>query len=96
MTDEVAAEMPKYRCHKEVWALKIAAIKEVREIGGIMIPRFHAVITPVENGYAPFEVSVEFMEKHKPYVGGYYVVYEDGYKSFSPAAAFDSGYTRIP
>ncbi|MCK9988658.1 MAG: hypothetical protein AzoDbin1_05130 [Azoarcus sp.] len=28
-------------------------------------------------------------------VGGYYVVYEDGYKSFSPAIAFESGYTRI-
>ncbi len=29
----------------------------------------------------------------KTEVGGYYVVYEDGYKSFSPAGAFESGYT---
>lgn len=35
------------------------------------------------------------MRKHKPEVGGYYVVYKDGYKSFSPAAAFDEGYTLI-
>ena len=28
-------------------------------------------------------------------VGGYYVVYEDGYKSFSPAEAFESGYKRV-
>lgn len=26
--------------------------------------------------------------------GGYYVRYEDGYESFSPAGAFESGYTR--
>jgi len=24
-----------------------------------------------------------------------YVVYQDGYKSFSPAAAFEEGYTRV-
>ena len=30
-----------------------------------------------------------------PEVGGYYVVYEDGYKSFSPAGAFESGYTPL-
>ena len=35
------------------------------------------------------------MLKHQPTVGGYYVVYKDGYKSFSPADAFESGYTRV-
>ena len=30
-----------------------------------------------------------------PEVGGYYVVHKDGYKSFSPANAFEEGYTRI-
>jgi len=35
------------------------------------------------------------MYKHKPEVGGYYVVYADGYKSFSPAQAFEEGYTRV-
>lgn len=41
------------------------------------------------------EVSAEFMAKHKPEPGGYYVVYKDGYASFSPAAAFEDGYTKI-
>jgi len=27
--------------------------------------------------------------------GDYYVVYEDGYKSISPAKAFEEGYTLI-
>lgn len=26
---------------------------------------------------------------------GYYVVYDGGYKSFSPAEAFEGGYTKI-
>lgn len=92
--DEAQIELPRYLCHKEVWALKIAAIKrdgegENRETNG------SALITPVEWGYAPFKVDCAFMQKHKPEVGGYYVVYPDGYKSFSPAKAFEDGYNLI-
>lgn len=93
----VQAEMPKYKCHKEVWALKIRKIhldhedawQEGRETDG------SATITPEEKGYAPFKVDAAYLAKHKPTVGGYYVVYADGYKSFSPAKAFEDGYTRI-
>jgi hypothetical protein len=81
---QASREMPQYRCHKEVWALKIKDID----------PAF-GIITPVEEGYVPFEVSEDYLAKHKPYVGGYYVVYKDGYKSFSPAEAFEDGYTLI-
>ena len=35
------------------------------------------------------------MDRHKPKAGGYYVVYDDGYKSYSPAKAFEEGYVRI-
>lgn len=81
-------EMPKYKCHKEVWALKIESIKQIDSDG-------NAEITPAEEGFAPFIVSCEYAEKHKPHAGGYYVVYEDGYKSFSPAAAFEGGYAKV-
>ncbi len=80
------AEMPKYKCYKEVWALKIADLKMVD--GGVEI-------TPADEGFAPFAESVEYFDKHKPQVGGYYVVYKDGYKSWSPAEAFEDGYTRL-
>jgi hypothetical protein len=93
----VGAEMPRYRSHKEVWALKIAAIEydlnkatqEHRASDG------SAIITPLEPGYAPFKVDADYMRKHEPKVGGYYIVYPDGYKSWSPAEAFEDGYTRI-
>ena len=93
----VMQEMPRYKCHKEVWALKIARIdldsvkaqEENRETDG------SAMITPADEGYAPFRVEHSYIFKHKPEVGGYYVVYKDGYKSFSPAEAFDSGYSKV-
>lgn len=86
--------MPKYQSHKQVWALKIKSIVidgegEDRDTDG------SAVITPEEEGYAPFKVNWEYMSKHKPKVGGYYVVYKDGYKSFSPAKEFEEGNTLI-
>lgn len=92
---ESAREMPRYKCHKEVWALKIARIEfdhdkaraENRETDG------SATITPAEDGYAPFKVPHDYVRKHNPQAGGYYVVYKDGYKSFSPADAFEDGYS---
>lgn len=97
MTKQVGRELPRYQSHKKVWALKIAAIEfdidkakaEDRETDS------SAIITPAEEGYGPFKVDYAYVSKHNPQVGGYYVVYEDGYKSWSPAAAFEEGYTRL-
>lgn len=83
--------MPKYKCHKEVWALKIKAI--VKDGEGEMDGS--VMITLEEQGYAPFEVDAVYMQKHKPEVGGYYVLYKGGYKSFSPAAEFEEGYSKM-
>jgi hypothetical protein len=54
-----------------------------------------ATITPEEDRYAPFKVDANYVHKHKPEAGGYYVVYADGYKSFSPAKAFEDGYSLV-
>jgi hypothetical protein len=83
--------MPRYQCHKRVWALKIAAIAHAdtdQNVGATLI-------VPAEKGYTAFTVDREWVEKHNPQVGGYYVVYDDGYKSFSPAKAFEEGYIKI-
>lgn len=97
MEAQVGAEMPRYKSHKQVWALKIAAIdfdhdaaqRENRETDG------SATITPADEGFAPFKVDSAYVNKHKPEAGGYYVVYSDGYKSWSPAQAFEEGYSRV-
>jgi len=80
----VSREMPKYNCHKQVWALKI---KEVRE--GENSPE----LAFEEEGYSTLPVDFDWYYKHKPEAGGYYVVYKDGYKSYSPAQAFEEGYS---
>ncbi len=89
---EASSPMPEYKSHKKVWALKICevasnATQEQESDGG--------AILCVEAGYAPIHVDREYVAKHKPEAGGYYVVYADGYKSFSPAKAFEEGYTRV-
>ena len=88
--------LPQYKCHKIVGALKIKYILNPNEgipeeDDGERLLTFHDV------GFeaAVFLMSAEYVKKHNPKSGGYYVVYEDGYTSFSPAEAFESGYTRI-
>lgn len=91
-----AAQMPRYRCHKEVWALKIERVQldadtarvEERETDG-------SARLFVEAPFSPVRVDAAYVRKHQPQAGGYYVVYKDGYKSFSPARAFEEGYTRL-
>jgi len=82
-----AQALPRYRSHKIVWALKIHRITPY--------PDGTAVIDPEEAKYGPIVVSAGYLRKHEPQPGGYYVQYEDGYRSFSPAAAFEAGYTRL-
>jgi hypothetical protein len=93
-----AAEMPRYRSHKHVWALKIASIvfdHDLAKEDGNRETDGSATITPSDVGYAPFKVDSAYVRKHAPQAGGYYVVYADGYKSWSPAQAFEEGYTRV-
>ncbi len=85
-------ELPKYKCYKEVWALKIVNILPPRTTSE------NTLLTFKEEGavgYPAVEVTKEWMDKHNPQIGGYYVVYKDGYKSYSPAKAFEEGYELI-
>jgi hypothetical protein len=90
MSDASQAEMPRYQCHKQVHALKIAAMEFDRE--------GRAAITPADAGYARFWTGSNFRSKVHDTPDsdlGYYVVYQDGYASWSPSKAFEEGYTRI-
>jgi len=81
-------EMPKYKCHKEVRAAKITGYAEFNSKNRTAVLFFGDI-----GGRA--EVTAAWMEKHKPEEGGYFVIYEDGYTSFSPAEAFEGGYSRF-
>lgn len=86
--------LPTYRCHKRVQAVKIKEVNlhdptgsdpPVEFAGGFII---HDLPSP---GPIPFDA--DFWNKHKPKAGDYLVIYEDGYRSISPAKAFEDGYT---
>lgn len=80
-------EMPKYTCHKQVWALKIKATKALLSNPQKMELTFE------DSHFVSMAVSMNCKPIHRVKVGGYFVVYEDGYQSFSPAEAFEKGYT---
>ena len=80
-------EMPKYRSHKEVWALKIARIDSSKDGS--------AVLSFEDTSYHSITVAEAYVVKHDPRAGGYFVVYEGGYSSWSPAEVFESGYTLM-
>jgi hypothetical protein len=87
--DVVVAEIPQYRCHKEVRALQIDRV--VWPDGG---PQ--AIIHFIDNRFAPVPAEPRMFVRYKPLHGDYWVLYSDGYKSISPKAEFEAGYTRIP
>ena len=80
---------PEYKSHKVVQAIKV--LDEV----------------PLSNGWrietqdgGHIVVDVDWYNKHVPehdatFAGGYLVKYADGYLSWSPAAAFEAGYSRL-
>lgn len=86
----VGHPLPRYKSHKTVAALKIAKVhKDAHD---------QVWLTPAEGQgrpYGAFRVSHDYLLRHKPEAGGYYVLYADGYESWSPAKAFDDGYTLI-
>ena len=76
-----AMEMPRYVSHKKVWALELETV-----VGQHLTFR--------DKGYAPMRAPAEMFSRYLPVPGDFYVVYADGYKSFSPRKAFLEGYTR--
>jgi hypothetical protein len=79
--------MPAFISHKRVWALKIAKVHRDEDGQGLALsfeePRF---------ALRAFTTS-QLAHKPVPEPGMYFVQYEGGYFSFSPADAFEKGYS---
>jgi hypothetical protein len=77
--------MDKYKSHKVVEGFKIDRMKQNLVNGSVKLIGVSDEV----------EVNASYANKHNPQVGGYYVRYQDGYESFSPAEAFETGYTKV-
>jgi hypothetical protein len=84
--------MDQYQSHKKVWAGKIERVEALLDKGATL----HLA------GGRTVDVSDHYLVKHLPkeadlsgLIGGYFVNYADGYLSWSPAAAFEEGYTLL-
>lgn len=75
--------MTLYKSHKTVHANKITKVTDSSI-------SFDCNGTEIESAEGEAWIT-----KHEPKVGGYYVVYKDGYRSYSPAEAFEDGYTAV-
>ena len=74
--------MKKYQSFKVVEASKIKGITRDS-------------VTLVHTEDETIAVSYSWDYRHQPQPGGYFVRYEDGYESYSPAEAFESGYREL-
>lgn len=82
------SHLPEYQSHKKVRAFKIAGIQRAEENRAAMLIPENSSLYP--QGGCP--VDETYLARHRPQIGGYFVVYDDGYTSYSPAKAFESGY----
>ena len=84
-------ELANWQCHKIVKAGKIKILpmeKDGKPIGPV-------VVEDVNGVNAAVAVDDNIFARGWPQLGDYLVIYDDGYKSWSPAKAFKEGYTRL-
>lgn len=83
--------LQKYKSHKIVQAGRITRVHTIYKGVAMM-----EVVDFVEVGGRQYDVPENFSARGAPIVGESYLVrYDDGYVSWSPAKAFEAGYTLI-
>jgi hypothetical protein len=81
------AEMPRYKCHPQVWALQIASVSH-------NTTTIWRTLAFVEKGYAPLVVDGSLFARYTPEPGDYYVVCA-GYKFFWPKKSFEEVWEKV-
>jgi len=89
MPDEPTSAWPKYESHKVVQAAKIVSIHNDNNEG-----EYFLWVDPGTGILEKFATSVSGM-MDKAEVGGWAMLYPDGFRSVSPAKAFEEGYTKV-
>jgi hypothetical protein len=79
--------IPTYQSNKTVQALKIAHL--------IANPR-GIELHFVDQRFVPMQIASVWVTEHNVMEGGYLIIGDGGYPSYSPAAAFEATYKLIP
>lgn len=82
--------LARFLCHKVVRAGRITSTLDDYQFTA---RKGHISVTVADGGSIWLPIPAGATRKPKP--GDYYVVYDDGYTSLSPAKAFEEGYTLI-
>lgn len=94
---ETGCMLPRWQCHKQVYADRIVGIALLTEL--------EAAQQRLEPGLSRYRwilqcgltivVTEALIARGRPQVHDYYVLYDDNYESWSPAKAFEEGYTKL-
>jgi hypothetical protein len=86
------SELPRWECEKHVRAAKITGVIDLPSQGK---EGDGGRLLEIYGPYLPIYVQCNYVQKYQPEVGGYYVVYDDGFESYSPAKTFEDCYTPV-
>lgn len=86
MNKNEEVDLPLWKCHKVVGASRILYVERYLDRARHRLVLECGVRVGVPDAWAA---------KHKPAVNGYFLLHEDGYESYSPAEAFEAGYTPL-
>ena len=86
---ELKHQLPRYRCHKCVSAAKITHL--LTHVDGML----DLTVIDDNGKEGKLRMSADWNHKHSPDLGGYLVMYDNGYSSYSPAEVFEAGYTLL-
>lgn len=85
MNSRISALLPRYECHKEVNAGRITGITFAPDGQRQLVLEQNITVA----------LDAEWFTRHpETSIGGYFVVYDNGHMSYSPAKPFEDGYSR--
>jgi hypothetical protein len=95
--EHVESSLPLWKCHKVVRAAPIRAVYPAEGDGSKSAPEGWMVYLdggPAPDGFPSVFVKSEVFVRGLPMPGDYFVIYDDGYQSWSPKKTFEEGYSQ--
>jgi len=86
---ELKHSMPRYRCIKCVSAAKITTL--LTHVDGML----DLTLVGPDGEKFKTRMSADWNHKHAPDKGGYLVMHDDGYMSYSSPESFDAGFVLL-